>query len=386
MNKNNVLTIIAAAGIGERFGGKTPKQYALINGNTIIERAVKPFIDSEHVSEIIIAISENDNYIQNQNFYNSNKIKYVTGGSSRQESISNALNAAEKEYDYVLTHDAARPNITEDDITNLYLDITKSNASCSFLYTPVYDSIKETSPSDITVDKNKFYLVQTPQISNFNHLKSSLKECMDENINCPDESFVIEHANLPLSKVKGSRSNIKVTEYEDLEILNNFLIRSGVGFDLHEYEAGDGIILGGCKIECDYNIVAHSDGDVLLHSIADSILGAAALGDIGIFFSDQDKKNKDLDSSEIIEYCLDKLNEKNLEIYNIDTTIICEQPKIAPHREKILKELSNLLSIPVSSIGLKATTSEKIGIIGKNKAIAVQSLVNLREKHENITN
>ena len=386
MNKNNVLTIIAAAGIGERFGGKTPKQYALINGNTIIERAVKPFIDSEHVSEIIIAISENDNYIQNQNFYNSNKIKYVTGGSSRQESISNALNAAEKEYDYVLTHDAARPNITEDDITNLYLDITKSNASCSFLYTPVYDSIKEKSPSDITVDKNKFYLVQTPQISNFNHLKSSLKECMDENINCPDESFVIEHANLPLSKVKGSRSNIKVTEYEDLEILNNFLIRSGVGFDLHQYEAGDGIILGGCKIECDYNIVAHSDGDVLLHSIADSILGAAALGDIGIFFSDQDKKNKDLDSSEIIEYCLDKLNEKNLEIYNIDTTIICEQPKITPHREKILKELSNLLSIPVSSIGLKATTSEKIGIIGKNKAIAVQSLVNLREKHENITN
>ena len=386
MNKNNVLTIIAAAGIGERFGGKTPKQYALINGNTIIERAVKPFIDSEHVSEIIIAISENDNYIQNQNFYNSNKIKYVTGGSSRQESISNALNAAEKEYDYVLTHDAARPNITEEDITNLYLDITKSNASCSFLYTPVYDSIKETSPSDITVDKNKFYLVQTPQISNFNHLKSSLKKCVDENINCPDESFVIEHSNLPLSKVKGSRSNIKVTEYEDLEILNNFLIRSGVGFDLHEYEAGDGIILGGCKIECDYNIVAHSDGDVLLHSIADSILGAAALGDIGIFFSDQDKKNKDLDSSEIIEYCLDKLNEKNLEIYNIDTTIICEQPKITPHREKILKGLSNLLSIPVSSIGLKATTSEKIGIIGKNKAIAVQSLVNLREKHENITN
>ena len=254
------------------------------------------------------------------------------------------------------------------------------------MYTPVYDSIKERSTSDITVDKNKFYLVQTPQISNFNHLKSSLKKCINKNINCPDESFVIEHANLPLSKVKGSRSNIKVTEYEDLEILNNFLIRSGVGFDLHKYEAGDGIILGGCKIECDYSIVAHSDGDVLLHSIADSILGAAALGDIGIFFSDQDKKNKDLDSSEIIEYCLDKLNEKNLEIYNIDTTIICEQPKITPHREKILKELSNLLSIPVSSIGLKATTSEKIGIIGKNKAIAVQSLVNLREKHENITN
>lgn len=380
MNKNNILTIIAAAGIGERFGGMTPKQYAMVNGNTIIESAVKPFVDSEYVSEIIIAISENDNYIKNQNFYNLDKIKYVIGGSSRQESIRNALNAAEKEYEYVLTHDAARPNIVKDDITNLYKDIKHSNASCSFLYTPVYDSIKKTSSEDTTLDKNKFYLVQTPQISNFNHLKSSLEKCIDQNINCPDESFAIEYANLPLSKVKGSRSNIKVTEREDLEILNNFLIRSGVGFDLHKYEAGSGIILGGCKIECDYKIVAHSDGDVLLHSIADSILGAAALGDIGIFFSDQDEKNKDLNSSEIIEYCLDKLNKKNLEIYNIDTTVICEQPKITPHREKILKKLSNLLSIPVSSIGLKATTSEKIGIIGKNKAIAVQSLVNLREK------
>ena len=183
-----------------------------------------------------------------------------------------------------------------------------------------------------------------------------------------------------MSKVIGSRSNIKVTEPEDLDILNNFLTRSGVGFDLHKYQAGDGIILGGYKIECDYKIIAHSDGDVLLHSIADSILGAAALGDIGIFFSDQDEKNKDLNSIEIIKYCLDQLNERDLEIYNIDTTVICEQPKIAPHREKILKELSNLLLIPVSRIGLKPTTSEKIGIIGENKAIAVQSLVNLIEK------
>ena len=380
MNEN-ILTIIAAAGLGERFGNKIPKQYARVNGNTIIESAVKPFIDSAYVSEIIIAISEDDNHIKNQNFYNSNKIKYVVGGASRQESINNALNAADREYEYVLTHDAARPNITEDDIVNLYKDIKKSKTSCSFLYIPVYDSLKEEiSPKDTTKDKNKFYLVQTPQISKFSHLKSSIKRCIDENINCPDESFAIEYANLTLSKVKGSRSNIKVTELEDLEILNNFLTRSGVGFDLHKYQAGDGIILGGYKIECDYKIIAHSDGDVLLHSIADSILGAAALGDIGIFFSDQDEKNKDLNSIEIIKYCLDQLNERNLEIYNIDTTVICEQPKIAPHREKILKELSNLLSIPVSKIGLKATTSEKIGIIGENKAIAVQSLVNLREK------
>ena len=140
------------------------------------------------------------------------------------------------------------------------------------------------------------------------------------------------------------------------------------------------MILGGFKINCGYKIIAHSDGDVLLHSIADSILGASGLGDIGKYFSDQDDKNKNLDSSEIIRFCLEKLNELNLEIYNIDATIICEEPKINPHRDNILKSLSSLLKIPVNKIGLKATTSEKIGIIGKNQAIAVQSIVNLRDK------
>ena len=380
MKKNSLLTIIAAAGVGERFRCKAPKQYAQIGGHSIIERALKPFIDSSYVSEIIIAISKDDNLIQSQDFYNSKKIKYVIGGATRQESINNALHAAEKEYEYVITHDAARPNITEDDITNLYKDITNSKTSCSFLYTPVYDSIKEIDSKEKTKDKSKFYLVQTPQISNFNDLKIALKKCIDENINCPDESFAIEYSDLSLSKVMGARSNIKITEPGDIELLSKFLTRSGTGFDLHKYEAGDGIILGGYKIKCDYKIVAHSDGDVLLHSIADSILGAAALGDIGKFFPDNDENNRDLNSSKIIKYCLDKINELDLEIYNIDTTVICEEPKINPYREEILQKLSSLLMIPVSRIGLKATTSEKIGIIGENKAIAVQSLVNLREK------
>ena len=132
-------------------------------------------------------------------------------------------------------------------------------------------------------------------------------------------------------------------------------------------------------LQCDYAIEAHSDGDVLLHSIADSILGAAALGDIGIFFSDKNPSNKGLDSKEIINFCLEKIHEMNLEICNVDATIICESPKISPHRNNIIDNLSEILKISKSNIGLKATTSEKIGIIGEHKAIAVQSLVNLKE-------
>ena len=373
---NDLLVVIAAAGEGKRFGGDIPKQYIKVNGMSVIESSVRPFINSKNVSKILIAISKNDSQIKNQDFYNSEKVEFIFGGDTRQTSVFNALMHADETYRYVITHDAARPNVTEDDITNLLSDIIKSESSCSYLYTPVYDSIKETK----TKDKNKFHLVQTPQISKFNDLKISLKKCIDEKIDCPDESFAIEYSDLRTSKIRGRRSNIKITEPSDIDFLNKFLTRSGVGFDLHKYEDGSGLILGGYKIDCDYKIIAHSDGDVLLHSIADSILGASGLGDIGKFFSDQDDKNKDLDSSVIVKFCLEKLNDLNLEIYNIDATIICEQPKINPYRDSILKSLSDILQIPTNKIGLKATTSEKIGIIGKNQAIAVQSLVNLRDK------
>ena len=376
IKENSILAIIAAAGIGQRFDDDLPKQYFKINGNSIIENAVNPFIDSKYISKIIIAISDEDEFIKDQSFYNCEKIKYVSGGSTRQESIFNALNSVKDNFEYVVTHDAARPNVCENDILRLYDDIVKSKSSCSYLYTPVYDSIRE---DDRTLDKSKFNLVQTPQICNFKDLKKSIQNCLDNNVDCPDESFAIEQSNLKLSKIKGVRSNIKVTEKADIEILNNFLTRSGVGFDLHKYEPGDGIILGGYKISCDYKTVAHSDGDVLLHSIADSILGAAGLGDIGMFFSDQDNKNKNLDSTIIIEYCLNELDKLGLEIYNIDTTIVCENPKINPHRAKILENLTDILKIPLSKIGLKATTSEKIGIIGNNEAISVQSIVNLKD-------
>ncbi|MAR95472.1 MAG: 2-C-methyl-D-erythritol 2,4-cyclodiphosphate synthase [Gammaproteobacteria bacterium] len=379
MKTNSLLVIIAAAGIGKRYESNIPKQYIKLNGKSIIESAVRPFLDSSYVAKIIIAISKEDNFIKDQDFYISKKIEYVQGGFTRQESINNALKSINENYEYIVTHDAARPNISEDDLINLYHDINNSESSCSFLYTPVYDSLKKRGPLDKTMDKNEFYLVQTPQISKFNDLKNSIQRCIDDDIDAPDESFAIEYSNLPTSKVKGKRSNIKITKPEDIEILDKFLTRSGLGFDLHKYESGNGIVLGGFKIDCDYKIIAHSDGDVLLHSIADSILGAAGLGDIGKFFSDQDEANKDIDSSKIIEFCLNELKILNLEIYNIDTTIICEFPKINPYREDILDKLSNILKIPISKIGLKATTSEKIGIIGSNKAIAVQSLVNLRE-------
>ena len=375
--KNRLLVVIPAAGIGQRFDKQLPKQYSKLNGKSVIEQSVQPFLDSHLVSKVIIAVSESDSYINNQDFFKNEKINIVNGGNSRAQSVLNALNDAQTEdYTYVITHDAARPNILEEDIVNIYEKISSSETDCSIFYIPIVDSIKHEDHS--TIDKSEYYLVQTPQISNFSKLRSSLASLLEEGIDIPDESFAMERKGFSISRLKGRSSNIKITHIEDLHLLEKFSTRAGTGFDLHTYKDGKGFLIGGYFLKCGYEIEAHSDGDVLLHSIADSILGASALGDIGIFFSDTDESNKDLDSIKIINFCLKKIKELNLEIYNIDATIICESPKISPHRDAIIDSLSRILQISKSKIGLKATTSEKIGIIGKNKAIAVQSLVNLK--------
>ena len=375
---NKLIAIIPAAGIGQRFGKNRPKQYEYLDGRTVIEASVQPFLDCNSVAKIIIPVSESDPYISEQSFFNHPKIILIEGGKTRAESVRNALSLCEvKKFDYVITHDAARPNINEVDIINIYNEIIRSNSDCSIFYIPIVDSIKNIQ-ENLTKNKADYYLVQTPQISKIDKLKSALHSLISMGTDIPDESFAMESNDLMISRIQGRSSNIKITYKEDLELLKKFITRTGTGFDLHTYKPGKGILIGGYLLECEHEIEAHSDGDVLLHSIADSILGASALGDIGMFFSDKDESNKGLDSKNIIKFCLDKIKDLNLEIYNIDATIICESPKILPHRDAIIESLSRILNLPKSKIGLKATTAEKIGIIGHHKAIAVQSLVNLK--------
>jgi 2-C-methyl-D-erythritol 4-phosphate cytidylyltransferase/2-C-methyl-D-erythritol 2,4-cyclodiphosphate synthase len=379
MKIKKILAVIPAAGIGHRFGEKKPKQYAQLNALSVIENTVNELLKSKLIDKLIIVISEGDSYIKNQNFYKNKTIQLINGGSSRAESVNNALNhECANGYDYVLVHDAARPNFSYTIISKLLENLMESKSSGSFPYIPISDSLRSKELG--TVDKNEYFLAQTPQVCRFHDLKQSLQLCISDGVNVPDESFALEYSGFNVSRILGSRSNIKITYKDDLKLLSKFNTRTGTGFDVHRYQEGNGITLGGFKVPCEYSIIAHSDGDVLLHSIADSILGASALGDIGIFFSDQDINNKGLDSKKIIEFCLNKIESIGMEIYNIDSTIICEQPKINPFRDNILKSLSQILGIPESKIGLKATTAEKLGIIGKNKAISVQSLVNLKDK------
>ena len=377
------VAIILGAGSGERFGSY--KQVEMINNKAVYSYSLDAFVDTNLFSTIFLVVPKKlINLIKNQ--LNEPKYKDVIiceGGDSRAQSVHNAYSKITTKNKKIFIHDAARPLINK----KLIIDLAKfsKNKKATVLARKINETVRSVKKekSEFTVDRSKLWIAETPQVFDSSVLDEAYRKRLSVIHEYTDEAAIVEDCGIGVNIYENSSINTKITTKEDLKIVKSMLTKDvfyGIGLDFHSLESGNGITVGGVKVPCNFGTVAHSDGDVLLHSIADSILGAAALGDIGIFFSDQDEKNKDLNSIEIIKYCLDQLNERELEIYNIDTTIICEQPKIAPYREKILKELSNLLLIPVSRIGLKATTSEKIGIIGENKAIAVQSLVNLIEK------
>ena len=240
---------------------------------------------------------------------------------------------------------------------------------------PMVDSLKEISKEkDITKDKSKFYLVQTPQISNLTKLKSALEALLDSGINVPDESFAMDSINAKISKIRGRSSNIKITHKDDLDLLRKFSTRTGSGYDLHTYKKGKGILIGGYLLECDYEIEAHSDGDVAIHAVIDALLGAACKGDIGQHFPDTDPKWKNCDSRDMLKAVNHLLRKNGTKIINIDLTIICEKPKISEYKTKMEKSLSKILGLKSQRINIKATTTEKMGFLGREEGIAAQAV------------
>ena len=192
-----------------------------------------------------------------------------------------------------------------------------------------------------------------------------------------DESQAMENAGFKVLAVPGERSNIKITYFEDLTHHIGTDLRIGRGVDFHQFQPGDGLTLGNVFIDCKLSIVAHSDGDIILHAISDALLGAAGLRDIGYYFSDTDPENKNLSSLKIVEKALDLLKRSGLQPRNIDFVVVCEQPKIAPYVDDLKKSLSSILNIEESFIGAKATTTEKMGVIGNGNGIAVFAIASL---------
>jgi len=380
-HSGNIAVIIPAAGFSSRFGGSMPKQFSMLGDETVLEKSVNLFLGISSIREVVIAVNDSVSLIGSDYFFQNPRIKIVEGGNTRSESVFNALAEVDQSIEIVAIHDAARPWLKKTHFEDLlsYLANDKSIEGV-FPVISATDSLRMKQGEDIIpIDRENFLHVQTPQIFYHDSLKLALDKLQQEEIRMSDESQAMEHAGFKLLAVPGERSNIKITYIDDLTNHIGIDLRIGRGIDFHQFQPGDGLTLGNVFIDCKLSIVAHSDGDIILHAISDALLGAAGLRDIGYYFPDTDPKNKNLSSLRIIEKTLDLLKDNNLLPNNIDFVVVCEQPKIAPYVDDLKKSLSLILNIEESFIGVKATTTEKMGVIGNGNGIAVYAIASLRD-------
>ena len=380
-HSNKIAVIIPAAGVSSRFSGSVPKQFSWLGDETVLEKSVNLFLGISSVNQIIIAVNQSDDLIKSQSFYKDPRTKIVAGGSTRSESVFNAMTEVDQNIEIVAIHDAARPWLKKTHFKDLLAHLSNDQSiEGVFPVISATDSLRMKQGNDvIPVERENFLHVQTPQIFYHDSLKLALDKLQQQGLHMSDESQAMEHAGFKLLAAPGERSNIKITYIDDLTNHIGTDLRIGRGVDFHQFRAGDGFTLGNVFIDCKLSIVAHSDGDIILHAISDALLGAAGLRDIGYYFPDTDPKNKNLSSLKIVEKSLDLLKQSGLQPWNIDFVVVCEQPKIAPYVDDLKRSLSSILNIEESFIGVKATTTEKMGVIGNGNGIAVFAIASLRD-------
>jgi 2-C-methyl-D-erythritol 4-phosphate cytidylyltransferase/2-C-methyl-D-erythritol 2,4-cyclodiphosphate synthase len=365
----DVTLVVLCAGNSTRFENVCKKQWLRVENEPLWLNVTSRLNSYSNFKKTIVVSHEDElRYMQNFN----DDFLYVKGGETRQNSIKNALNFVDTKY--VMISDVARACISKDMIDRI-LEL-KDKATCVVPVLGVSDTVIYEKN---TINRDEVKLIQTPQLS----LTDVLKKALDTNIEFTDESSAIKNSGYEISYVKGCVKAKKLTFLDDLDEIpclkspsKNFF--TGFGFDLHSFEDNKPMFLGGVELPYSYGFKAHSDGDVLIHSLIDALLGAIGAGDIGEFFPDTDERFKNIDSKKLLEYIVRFVKNVGYEIVNVDITIIAEQPKINPHKIEIKNSLSQLLNLPKQFINVKATTSEKIGSIGRKEGVVVQCVANVK--------
>ena len=380
IQSNKTYLIIPAAGLGTRFSSDSPKQYTKLGSLTILEKTIECFVHHDDFSEIIIAINKDDKYFNDLEIAKHEKVTRVIGGETRAESVLAALKTI-KDNSVVMVHDAVRPFIKSSEIKTMISSFGAMDEDILIFGIPVYESLKQIDKDSLfvkkSVDRNKYYLAQTPQITMSQSLETAIELSLKENFVPGDESEAIERAGGKVRFIQGSRKNIKITVEEDLNtILDNE--RLGNGFDSHRFKDGDGLMIGGLKIPYSKSFLAHSDGDIVLHAIIDSMLGALSLGDIGQHFPNTDEW-ENCSGSKMFSIAYKKIREKGYKLKQLDIIVILEEPKLLDYKDQIIGSISQITDLDKDLIGFKAKTSEKMGFIGENEGAACMVLCRLQK-------
>jgi 2-C-methyl-D-erythritol 4-phosphate cytidylyltransferase / 2-C-methyl-D-erythritol 2,4-cyclodiphosphate synthase len=385
-----VWAIVPAAGRGDRFAesvqGGAPKQYAPLHGATVLEWSLRSLLAEPRVHAVVIVLAEDDTHWPAVAAkLRSPKIQTTMGGASRQDSVMNGLEhlaAQAAADDWVLVHDAARPCLNEADLASL-IDAAGKNPAGAILAAPIVDTVKRELGGHVaTMDRQGLWRALTPQMFAFETLRHALKEAALAGVAVTDEAQAIERAGLRPALVQGSPFNVKVTRASDLAAAANILkttedapMRVGQGFDVHAFGEGDHVMLGGVRISHSRGVVAHSDGDVVIHALCDAVLGALGDGDIGQHFPDTDPRYRGADSRVFLRVVAQRLRDAGLRLINADVTVLAEAPRIAAHRTAMAVNLAADLGVAQRLVNIKATTTERLGFIGRGEGLAALASV-----------
>ncbi len=370
--------LIAAAGKGTRMGMGKNKTLLPVDGVPMLARSVSVFESMPETDEIIVItgaedLEETRRLVSEYGFKKVTRV--VVGGSTRQESVENGLAAGTG--DVVAIHDGARPYVTPDVIRAAVEGALRCGAAVPCV--SVTDTIKFASGGFVkcTPDRSALYAAQTPQTFKTDLLRRAYEHARAEGLSFTDDVSAVEAMGGKVEITPGSRENVKITNPEDLKPAER-CPRVGFGLDVHKLVEGRRFILGGVDISHDKGLLGHSDADVLLHAVCDALLGAAALGDIGKHFPDTDPRYKGIDSGLLLKHVADLVKSKGFEIANIDATVSCQKPKLAPHIEDMRRNIAAACEIDFFKISVKATTTEHLGYEGRGEGVTAQAVCLIR--------
>jgi 2-C-methyl-D-erythritol 4-phosphate cytidylyltransferase / 2-C-methyl-D-erythritol 2,4-cyclodiphosphate synthase len=383
-SRGKVVALLVAAGTGSRAGGAVPKQYAPIAGKPLLAHALDG-LRHPAIDEIRTVIGPGQEVLYAEAAGQRHLPAPILGGAERQESARNGLEAiaANGGADIVLIHDAARPFLPAQVVDDLLDALGQADGAVPVL--PVVDTLARADGQlGETVAREGLVRVQTPQAFRFEPILAAHRAWTGE---ATDDAQVARAAGLRVATVEGDIALEKLTYREDFaraeqRLAARLVSRTGLGFDVHVFDAAKELWLGGLLIPHDKGLAGHSDADVVLHALTDAILGAIGAGDIGDHFPPSDPNWKGAASHIFLEHARDLVAARDGRIDHADVTIICEAPRIGPHREAMRARIAELLGMPLSSISIKATTTERLGFTGRGEGMAAQAIATVRLPEE----
>jgi 2-C-methyl-D-erythritol 4-phosphate cytidylyltransferase/2-C-methyl-D-erythritol 2,4-cyclodiphosphate synthase len=378
-----IAALIVAAGRGERAGGGVPKQYRPLLGVPMLRRSVELFAGRQDVTAVQVVIGAADQAHYAAAVAGLTLLPTLAGGHTRQHSVMHGLEAlAPRKPDFVLIHDAARP-LASQDLIGRVIAALKDGAEAVVPLLPVGDTLKlkDASGTWRTVPRDGVYRAQTPQGFRFDMIQKIHRAHAGGD--ATDDMALAEAAGLRVATVLGEETNMKVTTAEDFAIAERLLrgvgdVRTGSGYDVHRFTDGDHVWLCGVKVPHTQGLEGHSDADAGLHALTDAILGAIGAGDIGQHFPPSDPEWKGASSDRFLAHAAKLVRDSGGAITHCDVTIICEAPKVGPHREAMRARIAEILALDVGRVSVKATTTEGMGFTGRREGIAAQAVATVR--------